>query len=83
MAKEEQKQSTLGTPMPSNAAGPWRKFDADNQKTWPKENGLYLVWTLGSWRQDIWNCTARRAVSWDRWKITHYAEILPPESRGK
>ena len=23
MAKEEQKQSTLGTPMPSNAAGPW------------------------------------------------------------
>ena len=86
MAKEEQKQSTLGTPMPSNAAGPWRKFDAEDKATWPEKPGWYLVQAFGIFATRWW-CS--RHWHYDDTEYGNdegtefYAEILPPESSGE
>ena len=63
--------------MPSNAAGEWRKFDAEDKATWPEKPGWYLTWGGAGftyWKGDRWIGV---------WVVKFYAEILPPESRGK
>ena len=66
--------------MPSNAAGEWRKFDAEDKATWPETHIRYLVWFASGYAitsyffdANIWRATG----------VIAYAEILPPESRGK
>jgi hypothetical protein len=61
--------------MPSNAAGEWHKFDAEDKATWPEKPGWYLTWDGAGfnayWEGDRWSGV---------WVVKFYAEILPPES---
>ena len=87
MAKEEQKQSTLGTPMPSNAAGPWRKWPEEK----PSQNGWFLLYdgefafaTTARYHQGRWflmKGTSRGTEITSQ--CNFWAEILPPEARGE
>jgi hypothetical protein len=73
------KEALGGHPMPSNAAGPWRKFDAEHKATWPRR-GEYLIWDMhGYGAMDSFD----EDDGWMMYNPTHYAEILSPESRGK
>ena len=66
--------------MPSNAAGEWRKFDAEDKATWPEKPRRYLVWCVGNYSSmDDWN----ELDGWFMYNVAQWAEILPPESRGK
>ena len=66
--------------MPSNAAGEWRKFDAEDKATWPPRRGEYLIWDMhGYGAMDSFD----EDDGWMMYNPTHYAEILPPESRGE
>jgi hypothetical protein len=67
-------------PMPSNAAGEWHKFDAEDKATWPEKPGRYLVWCVGNYSSmDDWN----ELDGWFMYNVAQWAEILPPESRGE
>ena len=64
--------------MPSNAAGPWRKFDAEDKATWPEAGVRYLVWLESNYAitAHFFNGNVWIGVK----GVTHWAEILPPES---
>jgi hypothetical protein len=66
--------------MPSNAAGEWRKFDAEDMATWPPRRGEYLVWCAGNYfSMDDWN----ELDGWFMYNVAQWAAILPPESSGE
>ena len=64
--------------MPSNAAGPWRKFDAEDKATWPEKPGWYLIWVGTMMATTFWHGGGFIIGVPDFW-----VEILPPESRGE
>jgi hypothetical protein len=61
---------------PEPAASPWVKFNPEDESTWPKEDGEYMVWAGGVPKWGYWIIEHL-----DYWKenITHYAKINPPE----
>lgn len=77
-----------GTPPPLPAASAWQPFDPQDNKTWPKEEGEYLViedsWedgkpflALSGWENNEWTIKILGNTN-----ISHYAKTtLPQESK--